>query len=193
MVTWLEAMQCAVDSDDGYTWSFVMQDDALPLRGWQQHLERACTYSPTPIIGLSHFGGYGSQALSKGVPYGVGNNLAWGAAIGYHYSILEDLTQWSRGIYEATGYPNDDRLVGSYAMMKGFGISLAARAIFDQPVEASLLGHHSKIRRPATTIENSDGPEWSSIPRSTKVNAAVYDDMRAMAGLPKKVKGSKSK
>ena len=39
---------------------------------------------------------------------------------------------------------------------------MTSRALFDQPVKQSLLGHNTKIREPKATIANSDGPDYDS-------------------------------
>lgn len=185
MPIWLEALECA--SADTGRWTAIVQDDADPLPGWEAHLEDATSFSPEPVLGLTHFGSYGLRALEKGVPYGIGRNLVWGGAVAYRQTIVRDLTAYARMIWEDLRYPHDDRLAAAYAMRIGRQTALAARAIFDQPIQASLLGHNTKVRRPATTIANSQGPAWSSIPRAVKVHAAVAKEI---AGLARHEKGA---
>jgi hypothetical protein len=180
--TWLKAIRCAATTDLDYSWSIVLSDDADPLRGWQQHLERACTYSPEQVLGLTHFGSYGQQALAKGAPYGVGPNLTWGGGIAYHRSIVRDLAEWCTRTFGETGYVHDDRMVAAFQMRRGRQTALAARAIFGQPIKKSLLNHNTQIRHPYTTIENCEGPEWSATPRFVKVRSSVAPEIKQLAG-----------
>lgn len=177
MTTWLEALACAVDDRP---WAVILSDDADPLPGWQQHLERACMNSPAPLLGLTHFGQYGRQALDKGAPYGVGANLLWGGAIAYHGSVLPGLLDWATRQVAETGYKHDDALVAAYALHFRLDTAVAARAIFGQPIKASLLGHNTPIRVPSTTILDP-GPPWSALPRSARVHRAVDADIKRMA------------
>lgn len=170
MSTWLEAVACAATESN--PWAVIVQDDADPLRGWQQHLERACTNSPQPVLGLTYFGQYGSKAAAKGAPFAEGRNLIWGGAVAYHHTFLQGLAEWAPRVVEQTDYPHDDRLVAAYAMKRGHRTALVSRAIFDQPVAQSLVGHNTRIRTPALTILN-EGPVWSSRPRSVNVSAGV--------------------
>jgi hypothetical protein len=176
MATWTSALECARDTDTG-GWSVIVQDDADPLRGWQQHLERACLNSPQPVLGLTHFGAYGRQALAKGAPYGEGLALIWGGAVAYRASLLPGLCAFARGLYESgEERRNDDRVAAAYALKTGHQTAMVARAIFGQPVQKSLIGHNTKVRSPATTIENCEGPPYRTIPRSARI---PYNSVRA--------------
>ncbi len=176
VATWIRCLHCAADHDQG-SWSFIVQDDAYPLPGWQQHLERACTYSPQPVLGLTHFGAYGRRAIDKGCAYGEGLALIWGGAVAYHHSVLKGLAAFAVDLY-ATGAErkNDDRIAAAYMLKTGRKTAMVARAIFDQPVQRSLIGHNTRIRRPATTIANSNGPSYRSIPRAVNI---PYESVRA--------------
>lgn len=174
MVNWLDTLDCAAhrDGDDGHSWSVVLSDDAEPLPGWQQHLERACLNSPSPILGLTHFGSYGAEALRRGLPYAVGSYLIWGGAIAYRTSIVRDLRRWASRLYAEIGYPHDDVLSCAFAMRMGWDVAMVTRAIFGQPVKKSLLGHNTQIRHPATTIE-MPGPSYGVRPSSMKVTRSI--------------------
>lgn len=181
MATWLKCLECAAANDTHLPWSVILSDDADPLRGWQQHLERACAFSPQPVLGLTHFGGYGAQALERGAPFGTGTALVWGGAIAYHRTFLDGLAKWAPRVQAETNYKHDDRLVCAYALKIGVKCALAARAIFGQPVKKSLLGHSSPIRSPSTTIENCDGPAWSTTPRSVPISMARVPELEGLA------------
>lgn len=181
MANWLRALGCAAETDNDLPWSVILSDDAYPLPGWQQHLERACTYSPEPVLGLTHFGGYGKAALEKGAPYGVGQYLVWGGAIAYHRSIVRPLVEWAVPVVKRTGYKHDDCLVAAFGLRSGFQCALTARALFDQPVKKSLLGHNTPIRTPSTTIANSVGPAYSAKPRWVKVHKQVWPEIKMLA------------
>lgn len=175
MPNWLGALDCAAERDQDYSWSVIVQDDADPFPGWQQHLERACTHSPMPFLSLTYFGAYGDKPLAKGAPYAVGDALAWGGAIAYHRSMVRPLERWARRIYEEDGYPHDDNLVAAFAKRKGLKMAMVARAIFNQPSaqEApSLVGHNTPVRTPAKTILDH-GPAWSATPRSIALSSSI--------------------
>jgi hypothetical protein len=170
MPTWLRALWCARENDRQQSWSVVLSDDAFPLRGWQQHLERACLSSPEPVLGLTHFGAYGERALLKGCAYMTGPYLLWGGAIAFNRMFLEGLLPWVGEVYAKTKYPHDDVLTCAFAMKMGWGTANVARAIFDQPVQQSLIGHNTPIRRPATTIVSCDGPSYRRQPSGVRVS-----------------------
>jgi hypothetical protein len=178
MQNWLAALDCAVAdvAEAPAPWVLILSDDADPLPGWRAELAQATHYSPSPVLGVTHFGSYGRRALARGFPYLLGRNLVWGGGVAYHSSLLPSLAEFAHAAVEATGYPHDDRLVGAFMITRGQPIALAARAIFDQPVEASLMGHHTPIRRPATTIANRTGPPWSTRPAALRLNYAVSPD-----------------
>lgn len=171
MVTWLEALACAEASDQDIPWSVIVQDDVEPLPGWQQHLERACTYSPQPVLGLTHLGSYGRRALDRQAPYAVGKGLLWGAGIAYHRRFMAGLARWAPWAVEQTGYPHDDRLIAAYARVSGVETAMVARALFDLPRWPSLLGHPAQYQ-PNTTIINCSGPPYHARPRSARVSGS---------------------
>lgn len=159
MRNWLGALRCAMD--DSGDWALILSDDALPLPGWWEHLPRAQANSPSPLLGLTHFGGYGSSALAKGAAYGVGRLLIWGGAMTIRGDHLEPLARSAMRFHYQTGYPHDDGAVALYGHWKKVGTAMTSRALFDQPVESSLLGHNTKVRRPSSTIINCAGPDYS--------------------------------
>lgn len=173
MPTWLEALECARETDAKLAWSVIVQDDAAPLRGWQQHLERACLSAPEPVLGLTHFGSYGRKALAHSSPYAVGPYLIWGGAVAYRRTFADGLLAWASKVYEDTGYVHDDVLACAYAMKRGCETAMTARAIFGQPVKRSLLGHNTPIREPATTIENTVGVPYRMRPPAVRVSRSI--------------------
>jgi hypothetical protein len=178
MHAWSRAVACA--TRDTAPWSVIVQDDAEPLPGWADHLSRATASSPSPVLGLTHFGWYGEVPLRHLAPYGVGPYLLWGGAIAYRRDVVEPLARWCLTVYAATGYPHDDCLVAAWCLKEGIDTALCARAIFGQPIRASLLNHHTKYRSPATTIANTDGPDWSS-GRTWPVKRQTFPDIYELA------------
>ena len=174
MPTWLEALQCAREKDARDAWTVIVQDDAKPLRGWQQHLERACLNSPEPVLGLTHFGAYGERSMSAGAPYAVGKYLIWGGAVAYRRVFADGLLEWAWRIWDETGYPHDDVLACAYALKRGARTAMTSRAIFGQPVQRSLLNHNTAVRSPSLTIENAPGVPYSRRdPRSVSVSRSI--------------------
>jgi hypothetical protein len=153
MVNWIEALHCA--SDDGNSWSLVLQDDAMPLPGWKEHLEQALWHCPTVVLGLSHFGQATSTGARRGAPYLVGPHLIWGAAVAYRNVFLGGLAPFAEMVYARTQYPHDDRLISAYAQRVGKKTAVTTMALFDQPVAESTIGHTGAggDRRPRITIQ----------------------------------------
>ena len=192
MVNWLSTVECAVETDVDQRWSVITQDDALPLPGWQEHLEQATWYSPAPVLGLSYFGSITESAARRGFPYLVGPHLIWGAAVAYERSFLVGLLEWAKWVYGETKYTHDDRLISAYAQKIGKQTALVTRAIFDQPVQESLVGHGGagSVRRPSLTIE-SPGPAYSVLPRFVRRSSGGAKDQRdwlATYGTPEQPK-----
>lgn len=183
MANWLTAVACAATEEND--WATILSDDALPLPGWQRHLDQATFYSPEPVLGLTHFGGYGEAALKKRTPYAVGPYLLWGGAIAYHHSFLTGLARWAPKVAEKLNYQHDDCLTAAYAMKQGRLTAMTARAIFDQPAEVrSLLGHFTSVRTPSRTIDNSLGPAYS-LGTFTRVSRGISpkDELYRLAAL----------
>ena len=146
MWNWLNAAECA--AKDTGPWSVILSDDAMPAHpDWKRHLTEAVMYSPSPILGLTYFGSFTESAVKKGVPYIEGPHTIWGGGVAYQRRVLKPLAEWARIIYTLTGYQHDDRLVSAFALKSGYNTAVVTRAIFDQPVEESLLGHAGGSRQ----------------------------------------------
>jgi hypothetical protein len=170
---WLTALDCAARTDGTKTsWSLIIQDDALPLPGWQQHAERACTNSPSPLLGLFHIGGWGAGLAARGAAYGIGSYLIWGCAAAYHSSTLRGLYDWASRIHDETGYRHDDVLACAYAMKMGWTTSFTTHSLFDHPLAGSLMGHNFPNRRPGLTIEG-EHPQYASKTRSLPAHRSI--------------------
>jgi hypothetical protein len=166
---WATALTCSVEA--GERWSLIVQDDALPIEGWQSELSLALHYSPEPIIGLTHFGSYGKNLAARGYPYGFSANALWGAAAGYRSNIIKGLLQLATFAQEIGWNPNsDDGVVIAFNALRGGSTAMTSRAVFDQNEEIrSTLGHHTSIRHPELTIRDQ-GPWWGVTPRAAKMH-----------------------
>ncbi|QNJ56040.1 glycosyltransferase [Microbacterium phage Rasputia] len=188
MVNWLEAAQCALDDAHAPKWSIIIQDDAVGGPGWVRDVEEACWFSPAPVLGMSYFGKITESAFKRGYPYMVGPHLIWGAAVAYRRDFLEGLVPWAREVFERTEYQHDDRLISAYANKIGVDTALTVRAIFDQPVEKSTVGHAGGgERRPKITIWGNSGAPYGSRPRALRTKAGAAKDQRdwlASLGTP---------
>lgn len=191
MWNWTRALVCALNTDPSeQPWAYVVSDDAEPATpadhspSWVEELREASAHAPdtAPFLGLTHFGGFGRRALDAGAAYGVGDNLVWGGGIAYRREELAEFLRWATAVAQRLNYPHDDTLVTAYAMRTGQTTALAARAIFDQPVTTSLLGHNTPIRRPYATIADAPTPEqeWSA-QTTHKVRRAPDAETRRIA------------
>lgn len=174
MPNFLSALEDIVASGD--RWSVILQDDAEPIGdAWRDHVWKATYYSPAPVLCMTHFGAITEPAHRRGVPYLVGPHLIWGGAVAFRGDFAKQLLGFGREFYEATGYPHDDRLVSGFANRIGVQTALTTRAIFDQPVEKSLVGHGGQNRRPNVTIRQP-GADYGVVPRSSvRVTGAAAD------------------
>ena len=180
MANWLTAVACVMRSEP-QPWEVILSDDADPASPtWVEEMRSACEHAPARVLGLTHFGGFGERTLAKGTPYAVGRYWVWGGAIAYRRDFFEEMARWAMPVAQRTGYKHDDALVEAFALRNDEPTALAARAIFDQPVKTSLLGHNTPIRSPNTTIRDA-GPPWDHEPRSTRMSRQIDDEIRMMA------------
>ena len=181
MHNWLAAAQCALDHDlTGKTraWSIIIQDDAVGMPGWKRVIEEALWYAPAPVLGMSYFGQITDSAQKKNIPYLVGPHLIWGAAVAYRHDFLAGLVPFAKRVWEEYGYPHDDRLISAYANRIGVDTALTVRALFDQPVERSTVGHGGGNRRPLHTLRSTSGAPFSARPRSQRLRSGAAGDQR---------------
>lgn len=177
MYNWLQTVRCAA-MNDTEDWSLTLSDDAQPFFNTEDHLDMALANSPEDALGLTHFGGYGEGVLKKGAAYGVGAMVVWGGAIALRREIVKPLAQAAFKFHQATGYPHDDGMVSLFMAHHGMQTAMTARALFDQPVKQSLLGHNTPIRQPNATIESHSGPDYRA-DSIAKVNRGSMKDFRA--------------
>ena len=177
MWNWLQAARCAL-TPPVPKWSLIIQDDAVGMPGWKRAVEEATWYSPAPVLGMSYFGQLTDSAFKRGVPYIVGPHLIWGAAVAYRKDFLEGLVPWAQWVYDKTGYPHDDRLISAYANKVGVDTALTVRAIFDQPVEKSTVGHGGGNRRTLHTLASTSGAPYSARPRAVRMRTGAAGEQR---------------
>jgi hypothetical protein len=169
MWNWATAMECIALEAQASDWHFVVQDDMRPYRGWMQHLERACTNSPAPMLGLCWIGDRWGDGARKGYPYMTGPNLIRGGAVAYHRACFPDLARFARAVSEHTTYPHDDMAACVWAQeVRGFEPALVSHTLFESLPTRSLVGH---ARQPTGTftIEDPAPIDWARAPRSTRV------------------------
>jgi hypothetical protein len=163
MSNWRGAVDCA--AGDSTDWSLIMSDDAEPLPGWDRHMPRALGFSPRPMLGVIHFGGFGRTAAEHGYAYCVGTGMVWGGGIAYRTGILGDLAEYTRRFLDIDPtFPHDDVIAGLFADRYHGKPAMTARALFDHIPARSLVGHPShetELRRPGLTIRET-GPPWST-------------------------------
>ena len=168
LLNYASALKCALN--DTHEWSVIVSDDAIPLPLWTKHLEAALTYAPEDIVGLTHFGGYGLAMAAKGVPYGVSANALWGGAGAYRHNVLQPLLNLVQfGLNIGWNHKGDDGAVIAFNLLRDGKTAMCTRAIFDQPILKSTLGHGGNKRFPRLTIKDS-GPWWGANPRSAKMS-----------------------
>ena len=181
MQNWLGAVKCA--SGEETDWSVILSDDAEPLPGWDRHMPRALGFSPRPLLGLIHFGGYGRRSAEDGYAYMVGPAMLWGGAIAYRTAVLPDLLTYAdRFLAVDPSYPHDDEIGSFFAAQFYDQPAATTRALFDHLEVGSLLGHPPHTmpnRRPGLTIRET-GPPWST-PGYARVSAWLSDRGKLIA------------
>lgn len=171
LLNYANALRCALNDD--HEWSLIVSDDAIPLPQWQIHLTAALSYAPSDIVGLTHFGSYGKTLAQKGYPYGTSENAMWGGAGAYRHTVLAPLLELVEfGLSIGWNHKGDDGCVIALNRLRGTQTAMCTRAIFDQPLLKSTLGHGGNRRFPQLTIKDS-GPWWGANPRSKRMSMRI--------------------
>lgn len=175
-VLWNHANIVKCMLDDEYTgrssWSLVVQDDVLPLEGWEDHYSQVKMYVPreAAFVSLSHFAGYGKKLVDRGIPFGLGMNNIWGQAVMYRQVHLPDYLNFVLDVMsmDYDRYQKwDDGLMSVFNMIYGTKSAYTARALFEHQDWTSTMGHvPGQWRHAYATIANTPiGPGWGSMPR----------------------------
>jgi hypothetical protein len=158
-----EIIKCASQTDD--PWVLVVQDDARPIKGWEEHLRFVMETAPTDVVSLSHFSKYGEVLAKKGSAYGIGAHTVWGQAVLYRQEFLPGYLELVERVYalDPVRFKKwDDGLVGVYNLLHGTQSSLTARALFEHQDWKSTVGNvPGKWRHAALTIAD-DGPAYNT-------------------------------
>ena len=163
-----------VDSGDEYM--LVVQDDAIPLRGWQDHLEQVIEVATMYPVSLCHFQKRGKELWERGYSFGYSASSLWGQAVLYNREFATAYAQTVQDVWtiDPIGFQkSDDGVVVVHNLVTGNNSSFTTRALFDHAEGHSTLGHISKGRRPVATIENTPGP-WTSEARRHAVPITNY-------------------
>lgn len=151
-----------VASGEDYT--LVVQDDAIPLEGWEDHLEQVMSVASRFPLSLCHFQKRGLKLWDRGICFGYATNCAWGQAIVYSRRFATDYLHTLRDlatIDPITWQRSDDGILVVHNLLTGNKSSFTTRALFDHADGHSTLGHLSKGRNPVATIETHPG-EWTA-------------------------------
>lgn len=150
--------------DSGEEHMLVVQDDAIPLEGWQDHLEQVIATATMYPVSLCHFQKRGKELWERGFSYGYSPSSLWGQAVIYSREFAQSYMETVEDIWtiDPIGFQkSDDGVVVVHNLVHGTNSSFTTRALFDHSEGPSTLGHLSKGRRPVATIENTPGP-WTS-------------------------------
>lgn len=152
-------------------WEMVIQDDAIPVKGFIQHLPRALEHSPSAVLSLCHFGDAGEKIAKTGHAYLRGTHTVWGQAVAYHRDILPDLINLGMDVQhlESPVYSKwDDRIPGVLNLIQGGTTAVTARALFDHPHLKSTVGHLGAVHRHPNLTILDPGPDWDAGFKETK-------------------------
>lgn len=155
----------------------VVQDDAIPLRGWWSiHMEQVIDTATMYPVSLCHFQKRGKELWERGYSYGYSPSSLWGQAVLYNREFATAYAQTVQDVWDIDpiGFQkSDDGVVVVHNLVHGTNSSFTTRALFDHAEGHSTLGHISKGRRPVATIENTPGP-WTSEARRHSVPITDY-------------------
>lgn len=150
--------------NSGEEHTLVVQDDAIPLEGWEDHLPAIVDTAPTMPVSLCHFRKRGRKLWDRGINYGVSASCLWGQAVLYsrefalaYWETLEDL--WR--IDPINWQKSDDGVIVVHNLLTGNKSAFTTRALFSHAEGHSTLGHMSKGRQPLCTIETDPDGEWT--------------------------------
>lgn len=169
-------------------WALVMQDDAIGLPGWEDHLEQVMFSTPAPYVSLGHFAKYGRDVVAKGAPYGFGTNVIWGQAVLYDRSevrraylpLVEDFYAMDAEKYRKW----DDGLIAVLNLLEDTKAVFTARALVEHQDWESTMGHVKGRWRHAESTIADPGPGYFVQPRSRAGGPAVHPVQReALADL----------
>lgn len=178
----LRILEDFVASEDE-EFTLVVQDDAIPLEGWEEHLEQVMEHATRFPLSLCHFRRHGLKMWERGISFGYATNCVWGQAVVYSREFALEYVQTVRDLYEIdplTWRKSDDGVIVVHNLLTGNQSSFTTRALFDHAEGHSTLGHLTKGRYPFATIENSPGP-WTGESRPHAL--AITDTMRDRAEM----------
>lgn len=147
----------------GEDFTVVVQDDAPPFEGWEEHLEELMPLAPTFPLALSHFQKRGRKLWERGISFGTATNCVWGQAVVYSREFAVDYLETVNDLLNVDPIPwqkSDDGVIVVHNLMTGNKSAFTTRALFGHDEGHSTLGHLSRGRVPEATIENSPGP-WT--------------------------------
>jgi hypothetical protein len=164
---WATALTCA--ATDRGAWSYVVQDDVVPLRNWEYHAAMATRWSPSPMLALAWIGKRFDIGVQRRVAYVKGPYVLCGPAVAYHHSILEELAVYADAVAR-TDYPHDDMAACFWAnQVGGFFPAVTSRTLFATLPVRSLVGH-SRYTTGDYTIVNTPDLSWNTNPRFVMLN-----------------------
>jgi hypothetical protein len=184
----LGIVRCMVSEslDTSRGWSLVVQDDARPLDGWEDHLPEVCWNAPAPFVSLGHFSNFGQRLVERGIPFGLGANVVWGQAVLYRHDVVRSYARLVEDVAEMDfeRYRKwDDGLPSVHSLLHGTKSCFTARALFEHQDWDSTMGHvKGQWRHARATIGNTPlGPRWGGVPRHGGGGPGVEKVQRELA------------
>lgn len=179
----LQILEDILESRESH--ALVVQDDAIPLKGWEHHLNQVVKTAPTYPVSLCHFQERGRKLWVRGYSYGTATNCVWGQAVLYSRDFVKEYVQTVRDLYTVNPLQwqtSDDGVLVVHNLISGNKSCFTTRALFDHADGPSTLGHLSKGRRPGATIENTPG-QWTT--RTASHSLSITSRMRRSAEMVK--------
>lgn len=179
MTNWAGALRCSVD--EGLPWSIVLQDDVRVYANTVDQLEKALTWSPTPLLGLMWCGKMIRSAALRNLPYVKGRFVLRGGAVAYREDVLRPLASFATYAAQTT-YLHDDIAACYWADWTGHEVAVTSRTLFETVISESFVGH-SPLGSGTYTLENTPDIPWSRQPCCARQNSRRGDAERFRASM----------
>lgn len=168
----------------GEEFTLVVQDDAPPLEGWEDHLEQVMKVATRFPLSLCHFRKRGREMWNRGISFGYATNCVWGQAVVYSREFALGYVETLRDLMVVdpiSWQTSDDGVIVVQNLLTGNKSSFTTRALFTHEEGHSLLGHLVKGRYPFATIETHPEGEWTE--ESRPHSLPITDNMKRTAEM----------
>ncbi|AXN53550.1 glucosyltransferase [Gordonia phage Fryberger] len=151
--------------DEDAEWILVVEDDALPIDGFEDELAQVLSNSPSPVVSL-----YLGQSRPFSWQHGIGETInmlemqgdssGWllcqqmlhGVGIAIRTDLVTDMLTWAPMYHTLEGRPKPyDEAIGMWCRAMGLPIAYPFPSILDHDDTETLVAHVDKRKREVGT------------------------------------------